>query len=253
MKAKRSLEGKMEARKRDRERKRRDQLSSDQLDCVRLKDKKYKQLQRQNMSETEKQRAREARNQKNRSESKKRSNLDDLKELKRINEVVRKRKFRSLLSEKEKNNDKIKAKVGMSKGRKNGFIRSYKQRKKRDKNELYIWKRFINWVDLDLFKERNPKLKNVNEKLKSMYTQIRDYENNRRMLAYRNSRMRTWKGRSHSKKEQLSNKNSIKMRRHRKIIYVEVDTEDLNQRKSTYDSDSSIDCDQEEDNDCYYG
>ena len=43
------------------------------------------------------------------------------------------------------------------------------------------------------------------------------------------------------------------MRRHRKIIYVEVDTEDLNQRKSTYDSDSSIDCDQEEDNDCYYG
>ena len=64
--------------------------------------------------------------------------------------------------------------------------------------------------------------------------------------------MRTWKGRSHSKKEQ-SNKNSIKMRRHRKIIYVEVDTEDFNQRKSTYDSDSSIDCDQEEDNDCYYG
>ena len=187
MKAKRSLEGKMEARKRDRERKRRDQLSSDQLDSLRLKDKNYKQIQRQNMSEKEKQRARDARNQKNRSESKYRSNLNDLKELKRINEVVRKRKFRSLLSEKEKNNDKIKAKVGMSKGRKSGFISSYKQRKKRDKNELYIWKRFINWVDLDLFKERNPKLKNVNEKLKLMQTQIRDFENNRRMLAYRNS------------------------------------------------------------------
>ena len=142
MKGKRSLEGKMEAKKRDRERKRRDQLSSDQLDHVRLRDKKYKQIYRKRMSETEKQNAREARNEKNRSESKRRSNLDDLKELKRIDEVVRKRKFRSLLSDKEKNIEKLKAKVGMAKGRKNGSLQTYKQRKKRDKNELFMWKRF---------------------------------------------------------------------------------------------------------------
>ena len=77
---------------------------------------------------------REVRNEKNRSESKRRSNLDDLKELKRIEEVVRKRKFRSLLSDKEKNIEKLKAKVGMAKVRKNGSLRTYKQRKKRDKN-----------------------------------------------------------------------------------------------------------------------
>ena len=246
----RSLEGKIEARKRDRERKRRDQLSSDQLDCLRSKDKKYKQLKRQNMSETEKQKAREVRNQKNRSESKKRSNLDNLKEIKRIDEVVRKRRSRSLLSEEEKSIEKLKAKVAMAKGRKNGFIRSYKQRKKRDKNELYIWKKFIKWVNLDLFKERNPRLKDVNEKLELLQRQIRDFENNRRLLAHRRSRMKTWKGKSQTKKEKICNKSSIEIRKHRKIIYGKVDIEDS--KKSTYESDSSIDSDQEENIDYYY-
>ena len=202
------------------------------------------------MSETEKQKAREVRNQKNRSESKKRSNLDNLKEIKRIDEVVRKRRSRSLLSEEEKSIEKLKAKVAMAKGRKNGFIRSYKQRKKRDKNELYIWKRFIKWVNLDLFKERNPRLKDVNEKLELLQRQIRDFENNRRLLAHRRSRMKTWKGRPKTKKEQICNKSSIEIRKHRKIIYGKFDIEDS--KKSTYESDSSIDSDQEENIDYYY-
>ncbi len=250
MKGKRSLEGKMEAKKRDRERKRRDQLSSDQLDHVRLRDKKYKQIYRKRMSETEKQNAREARNEKNRSESKRRSNLDDLKELKRIDEVVRKRKFRSLLSDKEKNIEKLKAKVGMAKGRKNGSLQTYKQRKKRDKNELFMWKRFIDKVDLDLFRERNKNLKNVHEKLKLLNKQIRDFENHRRLLADRHSRMKTWKGRSQTKKEQYCNKKRIEMRKHRKIIYVEV--EDFIERKIAYDSDSYSDSDKEENIDFDY-
>ena len=248
----RSLEGKMEARKRDRERKRRDQLSTDQLDCVRSKDKKYKQLKRQNMSETDKQKAREVRNQKNRSESKKRTNLDNLKEIKRIDEVVRKRRSRSLLSEEEKGIEKLKAKVAMAKGRKNGFIRSYKQRQKRDKNDLYIWKRFIKWVNLDLFKERNPRLKDINDKLQSLQRQIKDFENNRRLLAHQRSRMKAWKGRPQMDKEKICNKRSIEIRKHRKIIDVKVDIEDSNLRKSTYESDSSIDNDQEENIDYYY-
>ena len=61
MSARRSLEGKMEARERDRERKRRDQLSSDKLESVRIKDRNYKKLRRQNMTDTEKQKARETR------------------------------------------------------------------------------------------------------------------------------------------------------------------------------------------------
>ena len=64
MSARRSLEGKMEARERDRERKRRDQLSSDKLESVRIKDRNYKKLRRQNMTDTEKQKAREKRNSK---------------------------------------------------------------------------------------------------------------------------------------------------------------------------------------------
>ena len=57
----RNLEGKMEARKRDRERKRRDQLTPTQLDEVRSTQKKYKKFKRNNMSEMEKEKAREIR------------------------------------------------------------------------------------------------------------------------------------------------------------------------------------------------
>ena len=61
MKTERSLAGKLEAQKRDRERKRRDQLTSEQLECVRSTERNYKKLKRQNMTETEKQEARKAR------------------------------------------------------------------------------------------------------------------------------------------------------------------------------------------------
>ena len=138
----------------------------------------------------------------------------------------------------------------MAKGRKNGFLRSYKQRKKRDKNELYIWKRFIQRVNIDLFEMRNKNLKNVNEKLKSLNRQIRHFENNRREMAHRNSRIPSWKGRSQTKKVEFCNKRSIEMRKHRKIIYVE--DKDFNEKKSTYDSDYYLDSDQEENIDCDY-
>ena len=50
MRGKRSLEGKMEARERDRERKRRDQLTLDQLEHVRSADRNYKKNKRLNMT-----------------------------------------------------------------------------------------------------------------------------------------------------------------------------------------------------------
>ena len=50
MMGKRSLEGKMEARERDRERKRRDQLTLYQLEHVRSADRNYKKNKRLNMT-----------------------------------------------------------------------------------------------------------------------------------------------------------------------------------------------------------
>ena len=159
MKAERSLAGKMEARQRDRERKRRDQLTAEQLECVRSTDRKYKQMKRDNMTETEKQEARKARRQKYEPEvSKKRRNLNKLKEMRNIEKTLRMRNLRSLLSEKEKEIKRITAKIGMASVRKNGPLRSYKQRNKRDKNNLDVWRHFFKYhVQIDLFLETNKK------------------------------------------------------------------------------------------------
>ena len=222
MTGKRNLEGKMEARKRDRERKRRDQLTSTQLDCVRSREKKYKKLKRK----TER--------------LKRMSNAEDLKEMKRIDEALRKRKYRSQLSEKEKENEKQKSKIGMTLGRKNGFLTTYKQRKKRDKNELYIWKRFINLVNFDLFKERNSNRQDLIEKLASMKRQIRDFENKKREEANRYRHFRwVWKGRNVNKKEEVCNKNIVKMRQYRTKITKKINVEDFKTIKYRYDTSDS--------------
>ena len=222
MTGKRNLEGKMEARKRDRERKRRDQLTSTQLDCVRSREKKYKKLKRK----TER--------------LKRMSNAEDLKEMKRIDEALRKRKYRSQLSEKEKENEKQKSKIGMTSGRKNGFLTTYKQRKKRDKNELYIWKRFINLVNFDLFKERNSNRQDLIEKLASMKRQIRDFENKKREEANRYRHFRwVWKGRNVNKKEEVCNKNIVKMRQYRTKITKKINVEDFKTIKYRYDTSDS--------------
>ena len=230
MTGKRNLEGKMEARKRDRERKRRDQLTSTQLDCVRSREKKYKKRKRK----TER--------------LKRMSNAEDLKEMKRIDEALRKRKYRSQLSEKEKENEKQKSKIGMTSGRKNGFLTTYKQRKKRDKNELYIWKRFINQVDFDLFKERNSNRKDVIGKMASLKRQIRDFESQKREEANRYRYFRwVWKGRDVKKKEEVCNKHIVKMRQYRTKIKEKINIEDFKTIKSRYDtSESEDDCDYED-------
>ena len=241
MTGKRNLEAKMEARKRDRERKRRDQLTPTQLDLVRSTERKYQKFKRENMSDIEKQKAREVRNMKS-------SNAKDLKEMKRIEEALRKRKYRSQLSEQEKNTAKLKSKVGMASGRKTGFLTSYKQRKKIDKNELNIWKRFISQVDIDLFKERNSNRKDILEKLASMKRQIRNFENQKRKEAewYRHFRW-VWKGRDVNKKEEVCNQHMAKMRQYRTKIKEKINIEDFKTTKSRYDtSDSDEESDKED-------
>ena len=244
----RNLEGKMEARKRDRERKRRDQLTPTQLDQVRSTQKKYKKFKRNNMSEMEKEKAREIRNMKNTKKLKRIRNAEDLKEMKKIDEALRKRKYRSQLSEKEKNKAKLESKVGMASGRKKGFLTTYKQRKKRDKNELYIWKRFINQVDFDLFKERNSNRKDVIGKLASLKRQIRDFESQKREEANRYRHFRwVWKGRDVKKKEEVCNKHIVKMRQYRTKIKEKINIEDFKTIKCRYDtSESEDECDNED-------
>jgi len=61
------------------------------------------------------------------------------------------RNWRSHLSEGEKTNANQTAKVRMALGRRNGFLRSYKQRKKHPNNNLDIWKNFLNSINLDLY------------------------------------------------------------------------------------------------------
>ena len=59
-----------------------------------------------------------------------------VKEIKQIDGALRKRLLRSMLSEEDKIKSRKKAKVEMALGRKNGFLRKYKQRTKRDPNRL---------------------------------------------------------------------------------------------------------------------
>ena len=252
MRAKRSLEGKLEARERDRERKKRDQLTSDQLECVRAKERKYKKCRRQNMTDAEKQKARETRNSQYEPRNlKKKRNLKNLKEMKNIDKVIRMRKHRSLLSEKEKSNEKQNSKIRMASGRKNGFLKAYKQRKRRDKNDLYVWRDFFKHdICVDLFVETNSKKKCIKEKLTSLQKEIRDCENKRRSEAYMYSRMGVWKGRSLNLKGKLCSKNSMKKRKHRMKIKEKIKIEELKDKNRKCHSDYSDqdDNDDEEDN-----
>ena len=81
MKAKRSIEGKMEARKRDRERKKRNQLTENQLNHVRSTERKYQQSRRDEMTENEKRKSREIRKKK-KEWKKKRDGQKTLKKIK---------------------------------------------------------------------------------------------------------------------------------------------------------------------------
>ena len=243
----RSLEGKIEARERDRNRKRRDQLSSDKLESIRLQDRNYKKLRRQNMTDTEKQKARETRNNKN--NPKKKRNLKNLKEMKKIEEVIRIRKFRTLLSEKEKNIVKMNSRVGMALCRKNGSLRAYKQRKKRDLIDLNVWRKFFkNDVFVDLFMETNSKKEKVREKLKSVKRQIRDFEN-KKMQEEQWDRLwkgRVWKGRSLNKEEETYSKDNVRTRKYRTKIKQKII---INESCDSKSSDEETDDDDEDNSD----
>ena len=78
------------------------------------------------------------------------------KEMKKIEEVIRKRKFRTLLSEKEKNIVRMNSRIAMALCRKNGSLSAYKQRKKRDPIDVNVWRNFFkNDIFVDLFMETN--------------------------------------------------------------------------------------------------
>ena len=60
--------------------------------------------------------------------AKKRRNRDIVNEIKRINESLRKRLIRSLLSDEDRKKSRDKARIEMASSRKNGFLRrKYKQ------------------------------------------------------------------------------------------------------------------------------
>ena len=218
MTANRNLEEKMEAQKRDRERKRRDQLTASQLDRVRLTENKYQKFKRNNMSEMERQKAKEVRNLKNIVRVKKIRNAEDLKEMKKRDEALRKRKFRSQLSEKEQSIAKLKAKVGMASGRKNGFLTSYKQRKSR-KEEI-------------------------------RRKQIRDLENQKREEAKRYKHFRwVWKGRNVNKKaclDEVCDKNIVRMRQYRTKIKEKINIKDVKTINCGYDHNDNSSSDEED-------
>ena len=129
--------------------------------------------------------------------------------MKNIEQVLRMRKFRSLLSEKQKNILKMNSKIGMALGRKNGSLRTYKQRKKRDQIDLNVWRNFFkNDIFVDLFMETNIKKEKVREKLKSVKRQIRDFENQRRQEEQmrRLFKGRVWTGRVWKKSSLIKEK-----------------------------------------------
>lgn len=191
-----SDEDKMKARERDRERKRRDQLTPSQLTRVRYLDKENKKVRRKILSETEKDK-----------------HFNEIKELNRIKTLLRVRKLRSNLSEADKQVLRERAREKMSWGRKKGFLKKYKHRKKRDSHHLVIWKNYLRSVSpygiimndpVDWFIKENPKLKNTHEELKVISKQIKEMENKSREEAHRHSRMRPWNPRPSFKKKDES-------------------------------------------------
>ena len=94
-------EQKMEIRKKNRERMRRDQLTSDKLLEIRKSERDRMQNRRLNMSEGEKEKVKEKDRDRKSCKIKKyikKSNVDDLKEIRKIEKVIRMRNKRSLLS-----------------------------------------------------------------------------------------------------------------------------------------------------------
>ena len=61
--------------------------------------------------------------------------------LNKIDESLKKRLSRSLLSDKDRKKSRERARIEMASSRKNGFLRrrKYKQRTKRDPNKITIW------------------------------------------------------------------------------------------------------------------
>ena len=182
-----SDEEKAKARERDRERKRRDQLTPSQLAQVRFLDKENKKRRRKK---------------KNMIKNDKLLHFHEIKEIKRIKTLLRVREQRSKLSEEEKQGVRDRARDIMSRGRKEGFLRKYKQRRKRDKNHLVIWKNYFKSVNLDLFMMDHPNMKNTHEELKVWSKQVKEMENKKREEAFRNSRMQTWNPRTAFKKRE---------------------------------------------------
>ena len=198
MLSKRSERGKEEAKERDRERKRekRSQLTPDQQDQVRLLDRERWHKRRKNMSSIEVEKVR-AKDRERKScefvKAKKRRNRDIVNEIKRINESLRKRLIRSLLSDEDRKKSRDKARIEMTSSRKNVFLRrKYKQRTKRDPNKITIWKNFFKKVNLDLFICENPRLKSLHNKLSSMNKEVKEVENKRRQEAQMYALIPTW-------------------------------------------------------------
>ena len=257
MLSKRSERGKEEAKERDRERKRekRSQLTPDQQDQVRLLDRERWHKRRKNMSSIEVEKVR-AKDRERKScefvKAKKRRNRDIVNEIKRINESLRKRLIRSLLSDEDRKKSRDKARIEMASSRKNGFLRrKYKQRTKRDPNKITLWKNFFRKVNLDLFICENPRLKSLHNKLNSMNKEVKEMEDKRRQEAQMYARMPTWTpGREFKQKLEESRGvcQKIKnMRKHRKKIKEVIkDYEKLRKtlgQESNYDSSSTDDFD----------
>lgn len=244
-------EEKMELRKKDRERKRRDQLTPEKLHEIRKSERDRMQKRRLNMSKREKEKVKEKDRDRKSCKIKKyikKSNSDKLKEIKKIEKVIRMRKKRSLLSKQEKEEFRNEAKVRMSFGRKNGFLRKYKQRKTRDGNDLNLWKKFLGTINLDLFEMKNRNLKGTCKKLKKLHRQIKAIEYHKEQEARKYDGMRKWNPREKKEDknlEELASKACFKMRKHRKPVpQVIWDYEELKGSSgtcTTYSDDSSDD------------
>ena len=161
MRTERNKERLIEARERDRERKRekRDQLTDEQLDQVRTSEKQRFQIRRKAMSICKKEEEKEKdRNRKSYwfTQAKKKRNREILKEIKKIETVIRVRKLRAQNSEEDKLILRKEARGKMTVGRKNGFLNKYKQRDKRAGNDLQIWKDFFRTTNLDLLSSSGP-------------------------------------------------------------------------------------------------
>ena len=255
MRTERNKQALVQARERDNERKRekRNQLTVEQLEQVRSSEKQQIQNRRKNMSNCKREEVKEKdRNRKSYwfTQAKKKRNREILKEIKKIETLFRVRKLRSTLSEEDKSNFKKEAKAKMTAGRKNGFLKKYKQRKRRTGNDLQIWKDFFRTITLDLFITETPKLKSVHEKLNKMNNKVKEMENQKREDAHRFDRMPVWtserafKQKDEKRRDESVSKHSIKMRKFRKEIKKEIrGYQNLKSKSTLCDTSDSTDDD----------